>query len=152
MKIHWIGGQDLSCYVFLFRRQYFCCNHMTRQPLHICFLFIRSCNFNWSACVTSFFALSGASFLFLRVINFLVTRDLPHSQKMTSSLWNWLLFTLIQRVKVKWVCVTLIEGYLRGTNRGSKNIFGLFFYTVFFSRTADLRSYCGYFLAIGQLC
>ena len=29
---------------------------------HSHFLFIRSCNFNWIACVTSFFALSGASF------------------------------------------------------------------------------------------
>ena len=49
---------------------------------HSHFLFIRSCNFNWIAFVTSFFALSGASFfLFMRVIKFLVTLDLPHSQK-----------------------------------------------------------------------
>ena len=48
---------------------------------HSYFLFIRSCNFNWIACVTSFFAVSGASFLFMRVIKFLVTLDLPHSQK-----------------------------------------------------------------------
>ena len=48
---------------------------------HSHFLFIRSCKFNWIACVTSFFALSGASFLFMRVIKFLVTLDLPHSQK-----------------------------------------------------------------------
>ena len=27
------------------------------------------------------------------------------------SLWTWLLITLIQRDKVKWVCVTLNEGY-----------------------------------------
>ena len=54
--------QDLSCYVFLFRRQDFCYDHMTSQPLQICFLFIRSWNFNWSACVTIFFALNGASF------------------------------------------------------------------------------------------
>ena len=48
---------------------------------HSHFSFIRSCNFNWMACLTSFFALSGASFLFMRVINFLVTPDLPHFQK-----------------------------------------------------------------------
>ena len=42
---------------------------------------------------------------------------------MTSSLWNWLLFTLIQRDKVKWVCVTLNEGYLISANRGSNNSF-----------------------------
>ena len=41
---------------------------------------------------------------------------------MTSSIWNWLLFTLIQRDKVKWVCVTLNEGYLRPANRGSNNL------------------------------
>ena len=48
---------------------------------HSHFLFIRSCNFNWITCVTSFVAHSGASFLFMRVIKFLVTLDLPHSQK-----------------------------------------------------------------------
>ena len=42
---------------------------------------------------------------------------------MTSSLWNWLLFTLIQRDKVKWVCVTLNECYLRSANRGSNNLY-----------------------------
>ena len=89
---------------------------------HSHFLFIRSCNFNWFACVTSFFALSGASFLFIRVIKCLVTLDLPHS-KMTSSLWSWFLFTLIQRDKFKWVCVTLNEGYLRSANRGSNNLY-----------------------------
>ena len=66
---------------FLFRRRDFCYDHMTSQPLQVCFLFIRSCNFNWNACVTSFFALSGASFLFICVIKFLVTLNLPHSQK-----------------------------------------------------------------------
>ena len=48
--------------VFLFRRRDFCYDHMTSQPLQIFFLFICSCNFQCSACVTSFFALSGASF------------------------------------------------------------------------------------------
>ena len=42
---------------------------------------------------------------------------------MTSSIWNWHLFTLIQRDKVKWVCVTLNEGYLRSANRGSNNLY-----------------------------
>ena len=89
---------------------------------HSHFLFIGSCNFNWIACVTSFFALSGASFLFMRVIKFLVSW-LTSLSKMTSSLWNWLLFTLIRRDKVKWVCVTLNEGYLRSANRGSNNLY-----------------------------
>ena len=88
---------------------------------------------------------------------------------MTSSVWNWLLFTLIQRDKVKWVCVTLNEGYLRSANRGSNNLYRFlikikqislqwkdeFFWSVFFTvffETADLRIYCGYFLAICQLC
>ena len=74
----------------------------------------------------------------------------------------------MQRDTVKWVCVTLNEGYLRAANRGSKTytdyyskynisgfnektIFFVLFFTVFFE-TADLRSYCGYFLAICQLC
>ena len=61
-------------------------------------------------------------FLFIRVIKFLVTLDLPHS-KMTSSLLNWLLFTLIQKDKVKWVCVTLNEDYWRAANRGSKKLY-----------------------------
>ena len=39
--------------------------------------------------------------------------------KMTSSLWNWVFFTLIQRDDVKWMCATLNEGYLRAANRGS---------------------------------
>ena len=43
--------------------------------------------------------------------------------KMTSSLWNWLLFSLIQRDKVKWVYLTLNEGYLRAANGGSKNLY-----------------------------
>ena len=42
---------------------------------------------------------------------------------MTSSLWNWLLFTLIERDKVKWVCFILNEGYLRSANRGSNNFY-----------------------------
>ena len=67
--------------VFLFRRRNFCDDHMTSQLIQICFLFIRSCNFNWNACVTSFSAFSAASFLFICVIKFLVTLDLPHSQK-----------------------------------------------------------------------
>ena len=31
--------------VFLFRRRDFCYDHMTSQPLQICFLFIHSCKF-----------------------------------------------------------------------------------------------------------
>ena len=85
-----------------------------------------SCNFNWSACVTSFLLLVERVFCSIRVIKFLVTLDLPHSQKWLPD-WNWLLFTLIQRDKVKWVCVTLNEGYLRAANRGSKNLYRFLF-------------------------
>ena len=63
--------------------------------------------------------------LFIRVIKFLLTHDLPHSQKWLP-LWNCILFTLIQRAKVKWLCITLNEGYLGGANRGSKNLYRFF--------------------------
>ena len=66
---------------YLFCRHDFCYDHMTSHRLQICFLFIRSCNFNWIACVTSFSPLVELVFLFIRVIKFLVTRDLPYSQK-----------------------------------------------------------------------
>ena len=70
---------------------------------------------------------------------------------MASSLWNWLLFTLIHRDKVKWVCATLNEGYLRAGNRGSKQIFNQnftyqpsmkrrIFWTVFSTVFLDCRS------------
>ena len=107
---------------FLFRRQDFCWDNLTSQLLQICFLFIRLCNFKWSACVTSFFTLIGASFLFIRVKKFLVTRDLPHSQKWLPRSKIDFYFTLIQRDKVKWLCVTLIGGYLRALNRSSLRI------------------------------
>ena len=121
---------------------------------HSHFLFIRSCNFNWIACVTSFFALSGASFLFMRVIKFFGHTWLTSLSKMTSSLWNWVLFTLIQRDKVKWVCITLNEGYYRAANRGSKNLYRFlikiehislqwkaeYFWSVFFTVFLDCRS------------
>ena len=96
-----------------------CFNNYRR---HSHFLFIRSCNFNWIACVTSFFALSGASFFLLIRVIFGHTW-LTSLSKTTSSLWNWLWFTLMQRDKVKWVCVTRNEGYLRSANRGSNNLY-----------------------------
>ena len=80
-SIPWIVFQELSCYVFYFVVMIF----VTAIWRHSHFLFIRSCNFNWIACVTSFFAPSGASFLFMRVIKFSVTLDLPHSQKWLSN-------------------------------------------------------------------
>ena len=94
-----------------------------------------------------------SEFFFNRVIKFLVTRLLTSLSKMTSWLWNWLLFILIQRDKVKWMFVTPIDGYLRAPNGGfiEKTIF-LFSLFLLFFETADLRSYCGYFLAICQLC
>ena len=39
---------------------------------------------------------------FIRVIKFLDTRDLPYSQKR-------IFFTINQKYKVKWVCITLID-------------------------------------------
>ena len=51
-------------------------------------------------------------FLFFRVIEFLVTRDLTSLSKVVSSLSIWLFFTLNHEDKVKWVCGTLYEGYL----------------------------------------
>ena len=36
---------------------------------------------------------------------------------------KFFLFTLIQRDKIKWVCVTLNEGYLRAADRGSRNFY-----------------------------
>ena len=70
--------------------------------------------------------------LLLERVFFVHSRDkifghtwLTSLSEMTSSLWNWLLFALIQRDKVKWVCVTLNEGYLRSANRGSNNLYRL---------------------------
>ena len=80
---------------------------------HSHFLFIRSCNFNWIACVTSFFALSGASF-FVHLLDYIFGQTwLTSLTKMTSSLWNWLLFTLIQRDKVKWVFLSVFLLFFR---------------------------------------
>ena len=98
--ILWIFFHDCACYVFLFRCQDICYDHMTSQSLQISSLFIHSCNFNWSACVTSFFTLSWASFLFIRVIKFLVVRDLPHYQKLLPDS-EIVFFRLIQRDKIK---------------------------------------------------
>ena len=49
-----------SCFLF---RQDFCYDHMTSQS-QICFLFIRSRNINWIACVTSFFTYGRGFFSF----------------------------------------------------------------------------------------
>ena len=74
-------------------------NHSLRVPLrtiwrhnHFESAFC-SCNFNWIECMTSFFTLSGDSFLFILLVKSLVTCDLL--SKMTSSLWSWFFFTLI---------------------------------------------------------
>ena len=71
-SVLWKVFQDFS-YVFLFRRQDFCYNHMTSQPIQSCFLFICSCNYNLIACFTSFFTLSGKFYFHLRDHKFLVT-------------------------------------------------------------------------------
>ena len=59
-------------------------------------------------------------FLFIGVIKILVTR-LTSLSKMTSSFWNCVLFILTQREKVKLVCATLNEGYLRATHRDCRS-------------------------------
>ena len=80
--------------------------------------FIRLRNFYWNAGVMLFFCLSGAILLFICVITFLVKRDLPLSQKWLTLFENHF-FTLIQRDKVKWVYITLIECFLKAVNRKS---------------------------------
>ena len=141
----------------MFFCQDFCYDHMTSR-------FIRSCNFNWIASVTSFFTLSGASFVFIRMIKF----------------WSHLTYLTLKKLARE--RITLIESYLRAVNRSShffqnlkshslmKRIsFFLVCLLTFFFETADLRLYsqiygcrstiasfweiyCGYFLAICQLC
>ena len=49
--------------------------------------------------------------------------------KTISSHWNWLLFTVIRRDKVQWVCVILNEHYLSAANRSSKNLYTFSFQT-----------------------
>ena len=61
-------------------------------------------------------------FLFICVIKFLFPRDLPHSQKRLPH-FAIDFFTSNQRHKVIWMCVTLIEGYLRAAKRGSNFYF-----------------------------
>ena len=58
-----------SCYVFYFVVKIF----VTSYDVAICFVFSRSCNFNWIPCVTSFFIFVELVFLFVRLIKFLVT-------------------------------------------------------------------------------
>ena len=69
----------LLSYFFLFRRRYFCYDHMTSQPLQTAF-----CSFVHATEVRvrrHFLLLVERVFLFICVIKFLVTPDLPHSQK-----------------------------------------------------------------------
>ena len=121
MKIFWIVRQDLSCYVFLFRRLDFCYDHMTSQSAFCSFVHAVSTELRaWR----HFSLLSGASFfVFICVIKFLVTRDLPHSQKWLHHFRIDFFFTLTQRDKVKWVYITLIEVYLRAANRSSNKLY-----------------------------
>ena len=136
---------------FLCRRHDFCNEHMTSQPLQICFLFIRSCNFNLSACVTSFFALSGASFFFNRMINFLVSLDLLHSEKGLPHFEIDFLFTFFQRDKVKSLCVTLNEGYLRASNRGSRNVYRFFDRNITYQPSIKRRTFLSFFITFLRL-
>ena len=114
----WIVFQDLSCYVFFYFVVMIFVTTIWRRS-H--FLFSRSCNFNWIACVTSFFALSGEFFCSCAWLNF--WSHLTYLTLKNDFLTLKLTFTLIQRDKVKWVCVTLNEGYLRSANRGSNNLY-----------------------------
>ena len=76
-------------------------------------------------CVTSFFAFSGANFLFICVISFLFTFYWPHSQKWFPH-FDIDFCLLWFKYKVKWVCATLNEGYMRAANKGSKNLYRFF--------------------------
>ena len=70
-KFFWNCCSGLVLLWSLFCKHDFCYDHKTSQsPLQICFLFIRSCNFSWIACVTSFFTHSGGCILFIRMIKF----------------------------------------------------------------------------------
>ena len=119
MKILWIVRQDLSCYVFFISSSWFLLRPNDVTSTFCSFVHAISTELHawrhFSLLVERFFC----SFAWLSFWSHLTY--LPLS-KMISSLWNWLLFTLIQRDKVKWVCVTLNEGYLRSANRGSKRI------------------------------
>ena len=83
---------------------------------HNRFLFICLCDFNWIACVTAFSTLSCKSFLFIRVIKFLITS----LSKLTSAIQYRLFFAL--RDMVKLIHVFLIGGYLRAANRSSNKL------------------------------
>ena len=115
--------RNSSDYVF-FRRQDFCYDHMTSQPLQVCFLFIIHAISTEVHVWRHFSLFLERVFLFIRVIEFLVTRDLPHSQK-------WLphfesdFYLFYFRYKVKRMCVTLNEVYLRAANRCSNNVYRL---------------------------
>ena len=104
---------------FLYRRHDFCYDHMTSQPL-----FVHSFRQFQLNCMCDVIFRSQWSEFFCSCAWLNFWSHLTYSlSKMTFSLWNWLLFTLFQRDKVKWVCVTLTEGYLRAANRGSKNLY-----------------------------
>ena len=71
--------------------------------------------------MNSILTFSGENFyLFVCMIKFLVTCDLPHSQKWIPRSEIDLSFFLLWRDNVKWVRSTLTEGYMRATNRSSK--------------------------------
>ena len=74
LKILWIVRQDLSCYVFYFVVKFFVTIMWRHSHFRSAF---SSCNFKWISYVTSVFTLFGASFLFIRVIKFLVSLDIP---------------------------------------------------------------------------
>ena len=122
MKILWTVRQDLSCYVFLFRHHHFVTTiwrHNHFKPAFCSFVHAFSTELRvWR----HFSLLMERVFLFIWVIVFGHT-SLTLLSKLTSSHWNRIFFTLIQRYIVKWLYITLIEGYLRATSRNSNRLF-----------------------------
>ena len=103
MKSLWIVRQDLSCYVFSFV-------HAISTEVCVCVC----------VCVWRHFSLLVEQVFFCSIAWLIFGHTWLTSPSKMTSLWNWLLFILIERDKIKRVCVTLNEGYLTAANRGSK--------------------------------
>ena len=123
------------------------------------FLFILSYNFNWIACVTSFFTL----FFFVHSPYYVFGYTwLTSLLKLTSSLWNWLFFrgkskrwSKISACHSNWrVFEQQLVKQILNQNITSQHFKKVFFWSVpsYLYEASVLRSYCVYFLAICQLC
>ena len=103
------------------------------------------------------------AFMFTCVIKFLVTRDLPHPQKLLlhSEVDFSLLFEKLRQASVCHSVWRVFESSQKkqqhvirilNQNITSQNLNRIFFFLFqYIFETADLRSDCGYFLAICQL-